>query len=307
MAPTVAFIGLGIMGGRMAKNVMKAGYALRAYNRTLAKTEEVRRLGATVCASPREAATGADVVITMVADPPALHAVLEGPDGAFAGCRPGSLVIDMSTVDPDTSQTITVKAASFGLRYLEAPVTGGVGAAEQGTLTIMAGGTPEDFAAAKPFLETMGKKILHAGSMGHGSALKLTTNLVAACIITAMNEGLVLATKAGVDPAMVAEVLAERSPLIGRTAPRVLAGEFSANFPLRLSHKDTHLALATGRTLGVPLFTLGAVGQLQIAAVARGLGDLDQTATIQVLEEIAGVQVRARGGEPRAESRVPTR
>jgi 3-hydroxyisobutyrate dehydrogenase-like beta-hydroxyacid dehydrogenase len=294
MAQVVAFIGLGIMGGRMVKNVLKAGHSVRAYNRTVAKTEEVRKLGAIVCASPREAATGADAVITIVSDPPALSSVLEGPDGAFAGCRPGTLIIDMSTVDPGTSQAMAARAQVLGLRYVEAPVTGGVGAAEQGTLTIMAGGTPVDFAAAKPLLETMGKKVLHVGSMGQGSVLKLAANLVAATIVTAMNEALVLATKAGLDPAVVAEVLAERSPLIGRAGPRVLAGQFAANFPLRLSHKDVSLALVTGRSLGVPLFGLAAVAQLQIAALSKGLGDLDQTATIQVLEEIVGVQVRQR-------------
>jgi 3-hydroxyisobutyrate dehydrogenase-like beta-hydroxyacid dehydrogenase len=292
MTQVVAFIGLGIMGGRMVKNVLKAGYAIRAYNRTAAKAEEVRRLGATVFASPREAAAGADAVITIVSDPPALAAVLEGPDGAFAGCRSGTLVIDMSTVDPGTSQAMAARARALGLRYLEAPVTGGVGAAEQGTLTIMAGGASEDFDAAKPLLETLGKKVLHVGPMGQGSVLKLAANLVAASIVTAMNEGLVLTAKAGLDPALVVEVLAERSPLIGRAGPRVLAGQFAANFPLRLSHKDVSLALATGRSLGVPLFGLAAVAQLQIAALAKGLGESDQTATIQVLEEIAGVRVR---------------
>jgi 3-hydroxyisobutyrate dehydrogenase-like beta-hydroxyacid dehydrogenase len=294
MAQTVGFIGIGIMGGRMARNVLKAGYALRAYNRTMAKAEALRPLGATIAATPREAARDVDTVITMVADPPALAAVLEGPEGAFAGCRPGTQVIDMSTVDPGTSRAMAARAASLGLRYLEAPVTGGVGAAEQGTLTIMVGGTPEDFAAAKPLLGTMGKKILHTGPMGHGSVLKLTANLVAACIVTAMNESLTLATKAGLDPALVAEVLAERSPLIERTAPRVLAGDFAARFPLKLSHKDVQLALAAGRSLGVPLSSLETVARLQAAALAKGLGDQDQTATIQVLEEIAGVQVRAK-------------
>ena len=291
---TVGFIGLGIMGGRMVRNVLKAGHRLQVYNRTASKAEGLRGLGAAIAASAREAAAGADRVVTIVSDPPALSAVLEGPDGAFAGCAPGTLVIDMSTVDPATSQAMAAKAQPLGLRYLEAPVTGGVGAAEQGTLTIMAGGTPEDFAAAKPLLDTMGKKVLHVGPMGHGSVLKLATNLVAACIVSAMNEGLVLAAKAGLDPAMVSEVLAERSPLIGRTAPRILAGQFAATFPLRLSHKDTQLALAAGRQLGVPLFTTGTVAQLQGAALARGMGDLDQTATIQVLEAIAGVSVRKR-------------
>jgi 3-hydroxyisobutyrate dehydrogenase len=294
MGQVVAFIGLGIMGGRMVKNVLKAGYSVQVYNRTVAKTEATRALGAAVAATPREAATGADAVITMVSDPTALASVLEGPDGAFAGCRPGTLVIDMSTVDPETSRAMAHWAQMLSLRYLEAPVTGGVGAAEQGTLTIMAGGAPEDFTAARPLLETMGKKVLHVGPMGHGSVLKLAANLVAATIVTAMNEGLVLAAKAGLDPAMVAEVLAERSPLIARGAPRVLAGQFAANFPLRLSHKDVTLALATGRGLGVPLFGLAAVAQLQTAALAKGLGEFDQIATVQVLEEIVGVQVRKR-------------
>lgn len=292
MGQTVGFIGLGIMGGRMVKNVLKAGYAVRAYNRTAAKAEALCPLGATIAASPREAATGADFVITMVSDPAALAAVLEGPDGALAGCRPGALVIDMSTVDPGTSRAMAAQARTRGLRYLEAPVMGGVGAAEQGTLTIMVGGRPEDFSAGKPLLDTMGKKVLHAGPMGYGSVLKLTTNLVAACIVTAMNEGLVLASKAGLDPTLVAEVLAERAPLIERTAPRVLAGDFAARFPLKLSHKDVQLALAAGRSLGVPLASLEMVAQLQAAALAKGLGDLDQTATIQVLEEIAGIKVR---------------
>ena len=292
MGQTVAFVGLGIMGGRMVKNVLKAGYAVRAYNRTVAKAEMFKALGATVAVMPREAAAGADVVVTMVADPPALTAVLEGPDGVLAGCRRGTLVVDMSTVDPATSQGMAAQAKAVGLRYLEAPVTGGVGAAEQGTLTIMAGGSAEDFAAAKPLLETMGKKVLHVGPMGQGSVLKLCANLVAASIITAMNEALVLAAKSGLDLGVVTEVLTERSPLIGRTAPKVLSGEFSANFPLKHSHKDVQLALTTARGVGTPMFALGAVAQLQAAALAKGYGDLDQTVTVQVLEEIAGTRAR---------------
>jgi len=292
MAQTVAFIGIGIMGRRMAKNVLKAGHSLRVYNRTVAKTEELCGLGATVAASPRQAAQGADAVITMVADPPALAAVLDGPEGAFVGCRRGAFVIDMSTVDPETSRAMAARAQARGLRYLEAPVTGGVGAAEQGSLLIMAGGTMEDFQAAKPLLETMGKKVLRVGQMGSGAAMKLTTNMVASSISAAMAEALVFAAKAGLEPSLVVEILADRSPLIARWAPRVLAGEFSPFFPLRLAHKDVHLALATARGLGVPLFALAAVAQLQTAALAKGLGDLDQTATIQVLEEIVGLPVR---------------
>ena len=292
MGQTVAFVGLGIMGGRMVKNVLKAGYAVRAQNRTMAKAEALRPLGATVATTPRKAAIGADIVVTMVADPPALAAVMEGPEGVFAGCRPGTLIVDMSTVDPGTSQAMAAKAKGSGLRYLEAPVTGGVGAAEQGTLTIMAGGSAEDFAAAKPLLETMGKKVLHVGPMGYGSVLKLCANMVAASIITSMNEALVLAAKSGLDLGVVAEVLTERSPLIGRTAPKVLSGDFSANFPLKHSHKDVQLALSTARAVGTPMFALGAVAQLQGAALAKGFGDLDQTVTARVLEEIAGIQAR---------------
>ena len=292
MGQTVAFIGLGIMGGRMVRNVLKAGYAVRAQNRTTAKAEAVKSLGASVAATPREAAAGADIVVTLVADPPALAAVLEGPDGVFAGCRPGTLVVDMSTVDPGTSRAMAAKAQGLGLRYLEAPVTGGVGAAEQGTLTIMAGGSAEDFAAAKPLLETMGKKILYVGPMGHGSVLKLATNVVAAGIVALMGEALTLATKAGLDPTMVVEVLAERSPLIGRAGPRVLSGDFSPNFPLRLAAKDVRLALDTARVVGAPMFAAAAVGQVQSAALAKGLGDFDQSVMIRVLEELAGVVSR---------------
>jgi 3-hydroxyisobutyrate dehydrogenase-like beta-hydroxyacid dehydrogenase len=294
MGQTVGFIGVGIMGGRMAKNVLKAGYAVQAHNRTIAKAEALRPQGATVAASPREAASGADFVVTMVADPSALAAVLEGADGAFAGCKAGTLVIDMSTVDPATSQTMAGKARGLGLSYLEAPVMGGPGGAEQGTVTIMAGGSDEDFEKAKPLLGAIGKKILHIGPMGQGSVMKLTANLVSACIVTAMAEGLVLAAKSGLDPALVVEVLAERAPIIGRAGPKVLAGDFSANFPLKLSHKDVQLALAAARSAGVPVFSLAAVAQLQVAALAKGFGEQDQAATVQVLEEIAGVKARRR-------------
>jgi len=292
MAAVVAFIGIGIMGGRMVKNVLKAGHPVRAYNRTAAKLEPLQPLGAVIAASPREAAQGAEAVITMVADPSALAAVLGGADGALAGCQPGTLLIDMSTVDPGTSRAMGAEAAARGLRYLEAPVTGGVGAAEQGTLTIMAGGTSQDFAAARPLLATMGKKILHVGALGQGSVMKLAVNLVAASIITSMVEALGLASKAGLDPHLVAEVLAERSPLIGRAAPRILEGDYAARFPLKLAHKDVQLALAAARDLGIPMFALASVAQLQAAALARGYGELDQTATMQLLEEIAGFRVQ---------------
>jgi 3-hydroxyisobutyrate dehydrogenase-like beta-hydroxyacid dehydrogenase len=299
MAAVVAFIGIGIMGGRMARNVLRAGHPVRAYNRTASKLEALRPLGATIAASARQAAEGAEAVITMVADPPALTAVLEGPDGALAGCRPGTLVVDMSTVDPATSRAMGAKAQALGLRYLEAPVTGGVGAAEQGTLTIMAGGGPEDFAAARPLLATMGRKILHVGALGQGSVMKLAVNLVAASIITSMVEALGLTAKAGLDLRLVVEVLTERSPLIGRAAPRILEGDYAARFPLKLAHKDVQLALAAARDLGVPLFALASVAQVQAAALARGYGELDQTATMQVLEEIAGFRVsRPAPGEP---------
>jgi 3-hydroxyisobutyrate dehydrogenase len=299
MAAVVAFIGIGIMGGRMARNVLRAGHPVRAYNRTASKLEALRPLGATIAASARQAAEGAEAVITMVADPPALTAVLEGPDGALAGCRPGTLVVDMSTVDPATSRAMGAKARALGLRYLEAPVTGGVGAAEQGTLTIMAGGGPEDFAAARPLLATMGRKILHVGALGQGSVMKLAVNLVAASIITSMVEALGLTAKAGLDLRLVVEVLTERSPLIGRAAPRILEGDYAARFPLKLAHKDVQLALAAARDLGVPLFALASVAQVQAAALARGYGELDQTATMQVLEEIAGFRVsRPAPGEP---------
>ncbi len=295
MGQTVAFVGLGIMGSRMVKHVLKAGYAVRVYNRTPAKAEAARALGATVAASPRAAAEGADFVVGIVADPPALVAVLDGPEGALAGCRPGALVVDMSTVDPETSRTMAAKAVALGLRYVEAPVTGGPWGAEEGKLTIMAGGTPEDFSAAKPLLETMGKKILHVGPMGQGSVLKLALNLVAAAIVTSTVESLALTTKYGLDPGMVVEVLTERSPLIGRTAPTILSGDFTANFALRHSHKDVQLGLATARKEGVPMFALSAVAQVQAAAMAKGYGDLDQTVTMRVLEELVGIEVRGKG------------
>jgi 3-hydroxyisobutyrate dehydrogenase-like beta-hydroxyacid dehydrogenase len=205
----------------------------------------------------------------MVADPPALAAVLEGSDGMFAGCRLRGR--GHGTVDPATSQAMAGKARALGLRYLEAPVTGGVGAAEQGTLTIMAGGSAEDFAAAKPLLETMGKKVLHVGPMGQGSVLKLCANLVAASIVTSMNEALTLAAKSGLDLGVVTEVLTERSPLIERTAPKVLSGGLRGQFSAETFAQGRQLALASARCRRT-MFALGAVAQLRAAAIAKDTG-----------------------------------
>ena len=295
MGQTVAFIGLGIMGGRMVKNVLKAGYAVRAQNRTAAKAEALKPLGATVVATPREAAAGADIVVTMVADPPALAAVLEGPDGVFAGCRPGTLVVDMSTVDPGTSQAMAAKARALGLRYLEAPVTGGVGAAEQGTLTIMAGGSAEDFAAAKPLLETHGEESAPRGADGAGFGLEALRQSGGGEHHHVHERSVGLGGEVGPGSGHGDRGARRSAPRSSaRTAPKVLSGDFSANFPLKHSHKDVQLALSTGRQVGTPMFASAAVAQLQARGARERMGRLGPDGDDSVLEEIAGVQVRKR-------------
>ena len=262
MKPTVGFIGLGLMGKPMARNLLRAGFPLIVWNRTKAKADDLVRDGAKLAANRREAASQSDVLITIVGDPPALEGVLWGGEGelenggALDGLRPGTMLIDSSTVSPDLARRVAVACSERKVDYLDAPVTGGTWGAEKGELVFMVGGKAEVLERAKPVLEAMGKRFFLLGPNGAGQVVKLGMNLLLALEVNAFAESLALVTAAGVPGEQLLEVMQSsmgRSPLLDVKAPLMLKGEFPASFPLRLMHKDIRLALELAREQGVQL------------------------------------------------------
>jgi 2-hydroxy-3-oxopropionate reductase len=269
MKPTVGFIGLGLMGKPMAQNVLRAGFPLVVWNRTRVKAEDLVRAGAKLAASPRETAAQADVLITIVSDPPALEDVLWGAHGALDGLRAGSLLIDSSTVSPEMARRLAGGCANRHVDFLDAPVTGGTWGAEKGELVFMIGGKPEVLERARPVLEAMGKRFFLLGPNGAGQTIKLGMNLLLALEVNAFAEALALVTAAGVPAERLVEVMQSsmgRSPLLDVKAPLMLKGEFPASFPLRLMHKDMRLALELAHEYGVTL-PAGAAAYTTYSAV----------------------------------------
>jgi 3-hydroxyisobutyrate dehydrogenase-like beta-hydroxyacid dehydrogenase len=256
MAPIVGFIGLGLMGKPMARNLLKAGFPLVVWNRTRAKADDLVREGAKVAASPREAAAQADVLIAIISDPPAIEEAIFGQTGALEGLRRGSLFIDSSTISPDLARREASACAERGVDFLDAPVTGGTWGAEKGELVFMIGGKQEVLDRARPILEPLGKKLFLLGPNGAGQTVKLAMNLILALEVQALAEATALVTNAGVAGERLIEVLQSsmgRSPLMDLKAPLILKNDFPASFPLRLMHKDVRLALELAREEGIQL------------------------------------------------------
>lgn len=288
----VAFLGLGAMGLPMARNVRKAGYPLVAWNRTRARAEALHEHGVDVAESPRAAAEGADVVITIVTDAAASEAVALGDDGLIGGLREGATYIDMSTVTPETSRRLGEATAARGARFLDAPVVGTIGPAAEGTLTILVGGDEATFEAQRPLLACMGKTILHAGPVGQGTWLKLLVNAMLGISMQAFFEIVALGQRAGFDRRWLLETLAGMpvaSAAAQRKAPSVVARDFAPQFTLDLIHKDFRQLLEAAGELGVasPLATVtyGMFGQ----ARHSGRGELDYSVASLLAEELARV------------------
>jgi len=256
MAPTVGLIGLGLMGKPMGRNLLKAGFPLVVWNRTRSKADDLIREGAKLAASPREAAAQADVLVTIVSDPPALEEVVFGPDGALEGFRRGSVFVDSSTISPDLARREAAACAERGVDFLDAPVTGGTWGAEKGELVFMVGGKPEVFERTKPVFEAMGKRFFLLGPNGSGQIVKLAMNLILALEVQALAEAMALVRTAGIKGERLSEVLQSsmgRSALMDVKAPLILKNEYPASFPLRLMHKDVRLALELAREQGIEL------------------------------------------------------
>jgi 2-hydroxy-3-oxopropionate reductase len=278
----IGFIGLGVMGAPMAGNLVKAGHDVVVHNRSRREVE-----GAIWADSPRAVAEQADVVITMLPDSPQVEEVV---GSVLAGARAGSLIVDMSTISPVVTRELAKEADAKGVGYVDAPVSGGDVGAREATLSIMAGGSDEDFARAKPLFEALGKTIVHVGPVGAGQVVKACNQVVVALTIEAVSEALVLGSKAGVDPATIIEVLS--GGLAGNKVMTVrgrnfLEHDFDPGFRIDLHHKDLGIALSTGRELGVPLPATAAVNEMLGALRAKGLGDRDHSALLTHVEELA--------------------
>jgi 3-hydroxyisobutyrate dehydrogenase/2-hydroxy-3-oxopropionate reductase len=294
----LGFLGLGIMGYPMARHLLEAGHEVALWSHTRTKAVKLAATGNGVaCSTPREVGERADCVLVCVGDTGMSEQVLIGPDGVIEGATAGAVVVDASTVSPSASRRIGTTLAARGIHFLDAPCTGSRAGAEGGTLTFMIGGDRGVFERVKPYLECLGKQFYYCGGPGLGLDAKLTQNLILSNIMQAFNEGLVLSTKAGVDPELMLEILnnsAARCGLIAFKAPAVFDRDFSTNFSLKWMHKDICLALDSGKELNVPLPLTGLNQQMFQAGIAKGLGEEDFCSGIKVLEDWAGVDVKRR-------------
>ncbi len=293
----IGLIGLGLMGRPMGMNLLKAGHPLTVWNRTASRANELVAAGAILAKSPREAAASADVLLTIVSDPPALEEVLWGStsssgngagvakdDGAFAGLKSGGIYIDSSTVSPDLARKISAGCAARGVRFLDAPVTGGDWGAKKGELVFMIGGEEGTLKAVEPILGVMGKRWFLLGPNGAGQTIKLAMNSILALQVEALAEALALVAAAGLKGEGLVEVLQSsmaRSGVLDVKAPNLLKGEYSPSFPLRLMYKDLSLALDLAKQLGVTLPAATAARETYGSVKAAAKEDLDYSAVMK--------------------------
>jgi len=293
MKPTVGLIGLGLMGGPMGLNLLKAGFPLTVWNRTASRAEPLVKEGAKLAANPREVASQADVLITIVSDPPALEEVLWGTNGAMDALRHGSIYIDSSTVSPDLARRAAKACADRGVDFLDAPVTGGNWGAQKGELVFMIGGNAGVFERAKPVLEVLGTKFFLLGPNGAGQTVKLGMNLILAMQVDALAEALALVTTAGVAGERLVEVLQSsmgRTALLDIKAPLMLKKEYAPSFPLRLMQKDMRLALELAREQGVTLPAASAAYATYTAVKDSSKDDPDYAAVARFWDSKTGTK-----------------
>ncbi len=289
----LGFVGLGVMGSRMVQRLLAAGHPVVGYNRTPSKAQPLLAAGMQWAASPREVATKAAIVFSMVTNTAALRAIAEGPDGLLAGLGPGQVYVDMSTVSPEASRQLARRVAERGAQMLDAPVSGSVTTLEQGKLSIMVGGDQPTFETIKPILLAIGPTATYVGANGLAVAMKIATNLSLAVQMLAFSEGLLLAEKSGIARATAVEVLLNSviaSPMLKYRGPFVLHMPDEAWFDVNMMQKDMQLALELGRERDVPLPTAAATNELLTAARGLGFADKDFAVLFEVLACLAGVK-----------------
>jgi 3-hydroxyisobutyrate dehydrogenase len=272
----LAFLGLGVMGAPMAGHLRAAGHTVAVWNRTAAKADPLKALGARVATSPADAARGAEALFVCVGDTPDVDQVLFGKDGAATGLASGSLVIDCSTISPDAEMSFATRFATQGVRYLDAPVTGGQKGAIEGTLSFMVGGDAANLERARPWLLAMGKKIIHCGPVGHGQRLKIVNQVVCALHLVAFSEGLAIARTLGIDLTVARDLLvsgAAKSWALEVYGEKIIKNDYAPGFSVKWQAKDVRIALDTVKKLGMKVPGLEmADGRLQ-DALAQGLGE----------------------------------
>lgn len=287
--PKLAFLGLGYMGSRMAARLLGAGYPLTVWNRDAAKTEPLAARGATVGDSPRAAAQGADIVIAMLANDEAVQEVILGVEGALSGAKSGTVLIEMSTISPDTARAEAAEAAAQGVVMIDAPVAGSTPQAEEGSLIVFAGGDEAIFERCRPVLAAMSKAAHYMGPSGAGATMKLINNTLLGVGLQAIAEAATLGQKAGLDRDHLLDVLGQTTvvaPAHKGKLKNAQKDEYEANFPLRLMHKDFGLALALAARLRVPMPTTAVAQQLCAAELAKDEEE-DFSATIRLMNELA--------------------
>jgi 3-hydroxyisobutyrate dehydrogenase-like beta-hydroxyacid dehydrogenase len=295
MTAKLGFVGLGVMGGGIARRLLEAGHEVHGYNRTREKARPLEELGLVLEESPRAVAESADVVLSMVTNVAALRAVAEGDEGILAGLAPGKIWIDMTTAAPSVSRELAVKARERGADMVDAPVSGSVSTLEEGRLSIMVGGRPETFAQVEPILKDIGPKVTLVGDNGQALLLKIAINLSLQVQMVAFSEGLLLAEKDGIDREVALDVMLSSviaSPMLKYRAPFVLEQPEEAWFNVNMMQKDMLLALDLGRELDVPMPTTAISNELLTAARGMGLAHHDFAVVFEVLARMAGVPER---------------
>jgi 3-hydroxyisobutyrate dehydrogenase len=291
----VGFVGLGIMGSRMAASLARAGHPVTAYNRTAEKAEAwAAEHGGRVAATPRDAADGAAAVITMVVDGAQVEEVLLGEQGAVHGAAPGTLFVDCSTIAPADVRRIGAALAERGMGFVDAPVSGSSPKAETGTLTIMAGGSDDDFARAAPYFDAMGETVLHVGPLGHGQTVKVISNAVSATNAATLAQALVVGKATGVDLEALVAVLgasSSASTMVTLKAKPMLAHDYTPLFRLEHMLKDVGICLDESEAAGAPFPSAALARELYNAAMGRGLADEDFAAVLEAVEGLAGVRL----------------
>jgi 2-hydroxy-3-oxopropionate reductase len=289
----LGFIGLGIMGAPMAGHLIKGGHKVYLQTRS-AVPAALTEAGGVACKTAKEVAQNADVVFTMVPDTPDVEKVLFGDDGVAKGLTRGKIVVDMSSISPLATKEFAKKIHALGCGYVDAPVSGGEVGAKAASLTIMCGGSEEDFAKVKPFFELMGKNITRVGGVGDGQTTKVANQIIVALTIEAVGEALLYASKAGADPAKVRQALMggfASSRILEVHGERMVKRTFNPGFRIELHQKDLNLALATGRALGVALPNTATAQELFNACAANGAAALDHSALVKALEKLANFEI----------------
>jgi len=297
MGKKIGFIGLGIMGKPMSKNLIKAGYDLIVYDIDREKIDEVVAAGAKGASSPKKVAENSDVIITMLPDSPQVEEVIMGPNGVIEGAKKGSIVVDMSSINPLVTRKIAEELAAREVRMLDAPVSGGEPGAIQGTLSIMVGGKKRDFEECYEILSEIGSSVVLVGDIGAGNVTKLANQVIVALNIAAMSEAMVLATKAGVDPELVYKAIRgglAGSNVLDAKAPLVMERKFDPGFRIRLHVKDLNNVLQTSHEIGVPLPLTAAVMEIMQGLIVDGMGDADHGGLVRFYEKMAQVEVRPK-------------